>query len=72
MMAAKCLDSSDPGNAFAHKLYYVQDGLYSTRALVSTANFVISEQTGYDVYGRPVTWTSGDADADRDIDATDE
>jgi len=72
MMAAKCLDSSDPGSAFAHTLYYVQDGLYSTRALVSTANFVISEQSAYDVYGRPVTWTSGDADADRDIDATDQ
>ena len=70
-MAGKCLDSTDPNNAFAHKLYYVQDGLYSTRALVSTKGFVISEQTAYDVYGNPLTWTSGDADADRDIDSAD-
>jgi len=51
--------------------YNLQDALYSTRALVSTKGFVISEQTAYDVYGNPLTWTSGDADADRDIDAGD-
>jgi RHS repeat-associated protein len=69
--AGKCLDVSDPSNWFAHTVYYVQDGLYSTRALVSTKGFCISEQTAYDVYGNPLTWTSGDADADRDIDAGD-
>ncbi|MHC4333603.1 MAG: hypothetical protein ACYSUV_07620, partial [Planctomycetota bacterium] len=68
---ANCLDNTDPGNRFAHTLYYVQDGLYSTRALVSTKIFVISEQTAYDVYGTPLTWASGDADGDRDIDAAD-
>ena len=71
MMVARCLDSTDPSNFFAHEVYYVQDGLYSTRALVSTRTFRISEQTAYDVYGTPLTWTSGDADADRDIDSAD-
>jgi len=62
-MVAACLDQG----AFAHRLYYIQDGLYSTRALVADKGWVIEEQTYYDVYGRARTWTSGDADADGDI-----
>jgi RHS repeat-associated protein len=71
MMVAKCLDNTDPSSFFAHTLYYVQDALYSTRALVAYRGWVIEEQTAYDVYGNPLTWTSGDADADRDIDSGD-
>ena len=62
MMVAACLEQG----AFAHRLYYIQDGLYSTRALVADKGWVIEEQTYYDVYGRAGTWTSGDADADGD------
>ena len=71
MMVAACLDQSEPSGAFAHRLYYIQDGLYSTRALVADKGWVIEEQTYYDVYGRAGTWTSGDADADGDVDASD-
>gem|GEM_PF-5972531 len=67
MMVAACLEQG----AFAHRLYYIQDGLYSTRALVADKGWVIEEQTYYDVYGRARTWTSGDADADGDIDGDD-
>jgi|GEM_PF-1237932 len=67
MMVAACLDQSEPSGAFAHRLYYIQDGLYSTRALVADKGWVIEEQTYYDVYGRATTWTSGDADADGDV-----
>jgi RHS repeat-associated protein len=71
MMVANCLDSTDPTNKFAHTLYYVQDALYSTRALVAAKGWVIEEQTAYDVYGKPTTWTAGDANADGDIDSDD-
>lgn len=71
MMVAGCLDSTGPSGFFAHTLYYVQDGLYSMRALVAQKWWTIEEQTAYDVYGNPLTWTSGDADGERDIDAVD-
>jgi RHS repeat-associated protein len=71
MMVAPCLDSTEPGNYYAHTVYYVQDGTYNVRALVSTKGWVISEQTAYDVYGRAVTWATCDVDADGDFDASD-
>jgi RHS repeat-associated protein len=56
---------------FESKYYYVQDALYSVRALVSAKGWVIEEQAVYNVYGQPTSWVSGDVDADGGLDAAD-
>jgi RHS repeat-associated protein len=56
---------------FESKYYYVQDALYSVRALVSAKGWVIEEQAVYNVYGQPTSWLSGDVDADGGLDAAD-
>ena len=56
---------------FESKYYYVQDALYSVRALVSAKGWVIEEQAVYNVYGQPTSWVYGDVDADGGLDAAD-
>jgi RHS repeat-associated protein len=69
MMYAKCLDSIDAGGELKRRYYYIHDALYNVRALVST--YGIEEESTYDVYGRPITWATGDFDADSYLTTTD-
>ena len=72
-MYANCLDAidDDPNKPFERKYYYIQDGLYNVRALVSAREWLVEEETSYDVYGKAVTYLSGDFDRDGSLSAGD-